>query len=305
MDYVSQPDESTSVSGATADLRLGRAKTESPWRQTVRRLRRHNGAMLGLTIVGVLILVAIIGPYIAPYDDRAIAGGSLSPPNRSTIMGTDVLGRDIFSRVLMGARISLTVGFVSVAIGLVIGVTLGLIAGFYGRKADIAVSMFVDTMLAFPGILLAIAIVSILGPSLRNAMIAVGIGSFPAYARLVRGQVLSAKENEYVEAARIVGATNMRLMIKHVLPNVIAPVIILSTLRIGTAILTAAGLSFLGLGAQPPTPEWGAMVNDGRNYLRVAWWITTFPGIAIMLTVLAVNQVGDGLRDALDPRGRR
>jgi peptide/nickel transport system permease protein len=213
--------------------------------------------------------------------------------------------RSRFSRVLVGARISLTVGFVSVGIGLAIGVVLGLIAGFYGRKVDIAVSMFVDTMLAFPGILLAIAIVSVLGPSLRNAMIAVGIGSFPAYARLIRGQVLSAKENEYVEAARIVGATNLQLMFKHVLPNVVAPVIVLSTLRIGTAILTAAGLSFLGLGAQPPTPEWGAMVNDGRNYLRVAWWITTFPGIAIMLTVLAVNQVGDGLRDALDPRSQR
>ncbi len=303
MDSVTQSGESSSGSGVSGALPA--ARSAPPWVQTFGRLRRNTGAMIGLSIIGLLVFLAVIGPYVAPYDERAIAGTSLSSPSRSTIMGTDVLGRDIFSRVLVGARISLTVGFVSVGIGLAIGVVLGLIAGFYGRKVDIAVSMFVDTMLAFPGILLAIAIVSVLGPSLRNAMIAVGIGSFPAYARLVRGQVLSAKENEYVEAARIVGATNLQLMFKHVLPNVVAPVIVLSTLRIGTAILTAAGLSFLGLGAQPPTPEWGAMVNDGRNYLRVAWWITTFPGVAIMLTVLAVNQVGDGLRDALDPRSQR
>lgn len=303
MDSVTQSGES-SVTPA-GPVSFSRQRTGPPWLQTVVRLRRNKGAVIGLVVIGLLVLLALIGPRVAPYDERAIAADSLAPPSRSTIMGTDVLGRDIFSRVLFGARISLTIGFVSVGIGLSIGVVLGLIAGFYGKKVDIAVSMFVDTMLAFPGILLAIAIVSVLGPSLRNAMIAVGIGSFPAYARLVRGQVLSAKEHEYVEAARIVGATNLQLMFKHVLPNVVAPVIVLSTLRIGTAILTAAGLSFLGLGAQPPTPEWGAMVNDGRNYLRVAWWITTFPGIAIMLTVLAVNQVGDGLRDALDPRSRR
>jgi peptide/nickel transport system permease protein len=258
--------------------------------------------MIGGAVMLVLIIVAIIGPVIAPYNDIEIAGTSLDAPSANNWMGTDVLGRDMLSRVLYGARISLTVGIFSVAIGVTIGIALGLPAGFYGRKVDTAISMLIDTMLAFPGILLAIAIVSILGPSLRNAMIAVGIGSCPAYARLIRGSVLSAKEREYVEAARVVGVPDSHLMIKHVLPNVVAPVIVLATLRVGTAILTAAGLSFLGLGAQPPTPEWGALVNDGRNYLRVAWWITTFPGIAIMITVLAVNQLGDGLRDALDPR---
>jgi peptide/nickel transport system permease protein len=291
--------------GNVAPAQLRQRHSRPPWLQILQRLGRNRGAIGGLIVIGLLVLLAIIAPVVAPYDERAIAGKSLSPPSSATLMGTDVLGRDILSRVLMGARISLTIGFISTAIGVIIGVVLGLIGGFYGRKVDIAVTMFVDTMLAFPGILLAIAIVSVLGPSLRNAMIAVGIGSFPGYARLVRGQVLSAKEHEYVEAARVVGASNRRLMFKHVLPNVIAPVIVLSTLRVGTAILTAAGLSFLGLGAQPPTPEWGAMVNDGRSYLRVAWWITTFPGVAIMLTVLAINQLGDGLRDALDPRGRR
>jgi peptide/nickel transport system permease protein len=260
--------------------------------------------MLGGSVLLVLIVIALVGPTFAPYSEIEIAGDSLAGPSSQNWMGTDVLGRDVMSRVIHGARISLTIGLFSVAIGVSIGITLGLPAGFYGRKVDTGISMFTDAMLAFPGILLAIAIVSIIGPSLRNAMIAVGIGSFPAYARLIRGQVLSAKTHEYVEAARVIGVPDSRLMVKHILPNVVAPVIILATLRVGTAILTAAGLSFLGLGAQPPTPEWGALVNDGRSYLRAAWWITTFPGLAIMITVLAVNQVGDGLRDALDPRSR-
>lgn len=281
-----------------------RNQSKSPIFQTIQRLRRNHGAVAGGFFIILLIILALIGPAIAPYKERAIAGKSLSPPSTYFWMGTDVLGRDVMSRILFGAHISLTVGFGAVLIGVVIGVALGLIGGFYGRKVDVAVTMFVDTTLAFPDILLAIAIVSVLGPSLRNAMIAVGIGSFPSYARLVRGQVLSAKQYDYVEAARVLGASDKRLMVRHVLPNVIAPIIVLSTLRVGTAILAAASLSFLGLGAQPPTPEWGAMVNDGRGYLRVAWWITTFPGLAIMLTVLAVNQFGDGLRDALDPRSR-
>jgi ABC-type dipeptide/oligopeptide/nickel transport system permease subunit len=284
---------------------LPQVRSQSPWRQALGRLLHHRAALFGGATLGALILIAIVGPTIAPYSDREIAGISLASPNAVNWMGTDALGRDIMSRVLFGARISLAVGLFSVAIGLVIGTVLGMIAGFYRGWVDTGASIIIDTMLAFPGILLAIAIISVLGPSLQNAMIAVGIGSFPAYARLVRGSVLSAREHVYVEAARVLGADNRIIMFRHVLPNVIAPVIVLSTLRVGTAILTAAGLSFLGLGAQPPTPEWGAMVNDGRNYLRVAWWVTAFPGVAIMITVLAVNQLGDGLRDALDPRGRQ
>ena len=283
---------------------LRQTASRPPWRQTLRRLAHHRAALFGAVIVALLIVIAIIGPRIAPYDEREIAGKSLTSPNADNWMGTDALGRDVMSRILNGARISIVVGIFSVAIGLSSGTLLGLLAGYYRGAVDTAVTMLVDTMLAFPGILLAIAIISVLGPSLQNAMIAVGIGSFPAYARLVRGSVMSAKEHDYVEAARVLGAKDSSMMVKHVLPNVIAPVIVLSTLRIGTAILTAAGLSFLGLGAQPPTPEWGAMINDGRNYLRVAWWVTTFPGIAIMITVLAVNQLGDGLRDALDPRSQ-
>lgn len=304
MSVVSQS-QNQDAPGAVA-ARIRGVTSRSPLQQTVSRLVHNRAAIIGGTIIGLLILLALIGPTIAPYNETAIAGTSLSAPNSDNWMGTDVLGRDIMSRVFYGARLSLFVGLVSVVIGVVLGTVLGLLAGFYGEKVDSVISVLIDTMLAFPGILLAIAIVSVIGPSLQNAMIAVGIGSFPAYARLVRGSVFSAKEHEYVEAGRVLGCSNRRLMFKHIMPNVIAPVIILSTLRIGTAILTAAGLSFLGLGAQPPTPEWGAMVNDGRNYIRVAWWITTFPGVAIMITVLAFNQLGDGLRDALDPRaGRR
>lgn len=300
---VQQVTPESQASGTFAP-RLNSVSSRPPWRQTLSRLSRHRSAIVGGVIILFLIAVAIFGPTIAPYSEIEIAGPSLSPPSSENWMGTDALGRDVFSRILYGARISLTVGILSVTIGLIIGTVLGLLAGFYGNNVDTVVSMFVDIMLAFPGILLAIAIIAVLGPGIRNVMIAVGIGSFPTFARIVRGSVLSAKEHEYVEAARVLGTTDFKLMFKHVLPNVVAPVIVVSSLRIGTAILTAAGLSFLGLGAQPPTPEWGAMVNDGRNYLRVGWWVTTFPGLAIMLAVLAINQLGDGLRDALDPRSK-
>jgi peptide/nickel transport system permease protein len=215
-----------------------------------------------------------------------------------------VLGRDVFSRIMLGTRISLSVGVLSVAIGASVGLVLGLVAGYYLGKVDAAVIMFVDTLLAFPGILLAIAIVAVLGPGLTNVMIAVGISAIPAYTRLVRGSVLTAREQEYVTASQVTGCGPRRMMFLHIMPNILTPVIVLATLDIPTAILSAAGLSFLGLGAQPPSPEWGAMVSDGRQYLRVAWWLTACPGVAIMLTVLAINQFGDGLRDALDPRLR-
>jgi peptide/nickel transport system permease protein len=278
---------------------------ESPWRSAARRLRRNRGAMAGLYLVLALVLVAVFAGRLAPYDPiRITPDSALQPPGRQFLLGTDLLGRDILSRLLHGARISLRVGLVSVGIAAMLGTTLGLVAGYYGRWLDLSVMRFIDLLLAFPNILLALAIIAILGPSIFNLMIAVGISATPAYARLVRGSVLSAKENTYVEAAHAVGCSDRLIIWRHILPNVLAPLIVLSTLGMAGAILTGAALSFLGLGVQPPTPEWGVMLSDGRNYLRRAWWVTTFPGVAIMLTVLAINMLGDGLRDALDPRLR-
>ncbi len=267
------------------------------------RLSKSKVAVAGFVVLMILAVMALAAPIISPAEPNAVAPReALRAPSSSNLFGTDQYGRDVFSRVVYGTRISLLVGFISVSIAVVIGTVLGLIAGYYGRWTDTVIMRFVDVMLAFPGILLALALVSILGPSLPNLMIAVGISSVPAYARLVRGSVLSAKENVYVEAARVVGATDGVIMRRHVLPNVVAPVIVLATLGIAAAILWAASLSFLGLGSQPPTPEWGRMLSEGRNYLREQWWIATFPGLAIMVTVLAMNLLGDGLRDTLDPR---
>ncbi|MGQ0550564.1 MAG: ABC transporter permease [Armatimonadota bacterium] len=278
-------------------------RSESPWRSAFRRLRRNRGAMAGLYLVIVLVAVAALADRLAPYDPiRITPDAALQAPGGKYPLGTDLLGRDILSRLIHGARISLRVGLVSVGIAAMVGTTLGLLAGFYGRWLDLVVMRVIDLMLAFPNVLLALAIIAILGPSIFNLMIAVGISATPGYARLVRGSVLSAKENVYVEAAVAVGAADGLIIWRHILPNVVAPIIILATLGMAGAILTGAALSFLGLGVQPPTPEWGTMLSDGRNYLRKAWWITTFPGLAIMITVLAINMLGDGLRDALDPR---
>ncbi|MDR7544192.1 MAG: ABC transporter permease [Armatimonadota bacterium] len=276
---------------------------ESPWRSAARRLRRNRGAVAGLYLVLALVIVAVFAGRLAPHDPVKInPEAALRPPGRPFLLGTDTLGRDILSRLVHGARISLRVGLVSVGIAAALGTTLGLIAGYYGRWLDLGIMRFIDLLLAFPNVLLALAIIAILGPSIFNLMIAVGISATPAYARLVRGSVLSTKENTYVEAARAVGCSDGLIIWRHILPNVLAPLIVLSTLGMAGAILTGAALSFLGLGVQPPTPEWGIMLSDGRNYLRRAWWITTFPGVAIMVTVLAINMLGDGLRDALDPR---
>jgi peptide/nickel transport system permease protein len=261
--------------------------------------------MFGAALLIVIILAAVFAPLLAHYAPDDQLAESRLPPGREYWLGTDVFGRDIYSRVLYGGRLSLAVGVISVGIGLSVGVVFGLLAGYYGHKVDAVVTMAVDIMLSFPGILLAMGIIAILGVGLQNVMIAVGISAIPAYTRLVRSSVLSTRNLTFVEAARVIGADNRRVMFRHVLPSVFGPVIVLATLSIATAILSAAGLSFLGLGAQPPTPEWGAMVSDGRQYLRVAWWIAGMPGIAIMLAVMAVNLVGDGLRDALDPRLRR
>jgi peptide/nickel transport system permease protein len=261
--------------------------------------------MAGAYVVLALVAIAVLAPRLAPYDPIKVTPDSaLRPPGRQHLLGGDTLGRDVLSRLIHGARISLRVGLVSVGIAAACGTTLGLLAGYYGRWTDLVVMRTIDLLLAFPNVLLALAIIAILGPSIFNLMIAVGISATPGYARLVRGSVLSAKENVYVEAAVAVGCSDRLIIWRHILPNVLAPVIILSTLGMAGAILTGAALSFLGLGVQPPTPEWGTMLSDGRNYLRKAWWITTFPGLAIMMTVLAINMLGDGLRDALDPRLR-
>ncbi|CAA9558631.1 MAG: Dipeptide transport system permease protein DppC, partial [uncultured Thermomicrobiales bacterium] len=281
-------------------------RTEGLWRGVARRLLRNRGALVGLAILATLALMALVAGPTAPYEPNTMApADALQAPSPAHLFGTDQFGRDIFSRIMHGARLSFQVGFIAVGIALVCGVVLGLLAGFYGRWVDAAVTMLIDIMLAFPGILLALAIVAVLGPSLLNLMIAVGISAVPSYTRLVRGAVLAAKEQAYVEAARVTGVGDGAIMFRHILPNVLAPVIVLATLGIGGAILVGAALSFLGLGAKPPTPEWGAMLSQGRNYLTLAWWITLFPGLAIMVTVLSINMLGDGLRDALDPRLKR
>lgn len=267
--------------------------------------RRNWGAIAGSLVVLMLVALALLAPVLAPDDPFAMSVEAImAPPSPDHWFGTDQYGRDILSRTLYGARLSLQTGLVAVAIAATTGSLLGLAAGYYGGFTDSGIMRVVDVLLAFPGMLLAMAIVAVLGPSLINVMIAVGIGATPTYARVVRSSVLSAKEMPYVLAARSIGSSNARLMFGHILPNTLSPIIILSSLSIASAILAASGLSFIGLGAQPPTPEWGSMLNTGRTYLRDAWWMTTFPGLAIMLTVMSINMIGDGLRDALDPRLR-
>ncbi|TMI84564.1 MAG: ABC transporter permease [Bacillati bacterium ANGP1] len=277
----------------------------APWARLAPRVRRHKGAVVGSGIIAALALVALGQNLVAPQSPTRIdIVAALHPPDRVHPMGTDQYGRDVYSRVIHGSSISLVVGFISVGIAATAGTGVGLVAGYYGGRADGLLMRIVDVMLAFPGILLAQAIVSVLGPNLRNLMIAVGISGIPYYARLVRGSVLVAKEQLYVEAARVVGVPARVIVIRHILPNVVAPIIVAASLGMGGAILAAAALSFIGLGSQPPTPEWGRMLSEGRDYLRDAWWISTFPGAAIVLTVLGVNMLGDGLRDVLDPRLR-
>ena len=270
-----------------------------------RNLLRNKGAVAGLVTLVVLALAAVLAPLLPlPDPIRIDPTHALYSPGAPYLFGSDQYGRDVLSRVVYGGRISLVVGPIAVGIALVPGVCVGLLAGYYGSWVDVVLMRVVDVMLAFPGILLALGIVAVLGPSLTSLMIAVGVSSIPTYARLTRASVLSARENLYVDAARVVGASDASILIRHILPNVVAPVIIVGTLGVGAAILVAATLSFLGLGSQPPTAEWGRMLSEGRQYLREQWWIATFPGLSIMLTVLALNLLGDGLRDALDPRLR-
>ncbi len=272
-------------------------------RAIVGRLARQRGAVVGLVVLGGLALMALGAPWLSPRDPiKTTPRDALQPPGARYVLGSDQFGRDVASRVLHGARISLTVGLISVSIALAVGAPLGLTSGYYGGRLDALIMRVMDVLLAFPGILLALAIVSVLTPGLTNVMIAVGLSAVPGYARLVRASVLSARENLYVEAARAIGGRDLGILARYIVPNVVAPLIVTATLGLGTAILSAAALSFLGLGSQPPLPEWGRMLSEGRDYLREAWWISTFPGLGIMVTVLAMNLLGDGLRDVLDPR---
>jgi peptide/nickel transport system permease protein len=266
-------------------------------------LLRHRGALIGLVILGALATMAVAAPWISARDPiRTAPREALQAPGARFVLGSDQFGRDVASRVLHGARVSLLVGVISVSIAVGLGAPIGLVSGYYGGRLDALIMRVMDVMLAFPGILLALAIVSVLSPGLGNVMIAVGLSAVPGYARLVRATVLSAREHLYVEAARALGGRDGGILVRDILPNVVAPLIVTATLGLGGAILSAAALSFLGLGSQPPQPEWGRMLSEGRDYLREAWWISTFPGLGILLTVLAMNLVGDGLRDVLDPR---
>jgi len=294
----------TSLDSKVPESGVG-SRGRSELKIALRNLVRNKGAMIGAAIMTLLALSAILAPALAPYDPLHISiDERLQPPGAKNLLGTDQLGRDILSRILHGGRLSLVLGLVSVSIGGSLGTLVGLVSGYYGGAVDDITMRIVEVFMAMPRVLLALVIAFALGPSLVNLMIAVGVGQAPTYVRLVRGAVLSAKGELYVEAARMIGVPRFKIMFRHLLPNVLGPVVVVSTLALGWAILNAATLSFLGMGVQPPTPEWGNMISDGRGKMAVAWWVAFFPGMAIMASVLGLNLLGDGLRDALDPKLR-
>ncbi|MGM8214904.1 nickel transporter permease [Bacillaceae bacterium W0354] len=271
-----------------------------------RRLKKNKAAMVGGYTILALIIIAIFGPFIISGDpEEQDFMNKLAAPSSEHWFGTDHGGRDIFTRIIYGMKYTLFVGFSSVFLGGILGVPLGIVSGYYGGRLDNIIMRFMDILLAFPGILLALAVVSVLGGSLINVIIAIAIFSIPGFARIARGSTLATKKLEYIDAIKALGAKDSRVIFKHIMPNVLSPLIVNATLYIATAILTAAGLSFLGMGAQPPTPEWGAMLNDGRDFMYQAPHISLFPGIAIVIVVLAFNIFGDGLRDALDPKMKK
>ena len=277
---------------------------QSVWKDIWKELKKNKVAMVSVVLLAILIIAVLLAP-LSPYDPYKLdASQKLQGISSSHWFGTDEFGRDIFSRIVYGARISLLVGFVSVGIAVVVGGTLGAIAGFYGKRVDNVIMRLMDILLSIPQTLLAIAIVAALGTGLVNLMIAVGVSSVPTYARIVRASVLTIREEEYIEAAKASGTKNSKIIMKHILPNCVAPVIVQVTLGMAGAILTAAGMSFIGLGIQPPNAEWGNMLSAGRDYIRGYSYMTLFPGLAIVITVLSLNLLGDGLRDALDPKLR-
>ncbi|RMF79479.1 MAG: ABC transporter permease [Chloroflexi bacterium] len=288
---------------STVRVKLEQERGESRILGFVRRARRSPNVIVGTTVLSLVIILVVLAPVLSPFDPiEQFRRERLMGPSATHYFGTDNLGRDIFARVLFGGRISLQVGIISVSIASLGGTFLGLISGYYGRWLDSLIMRLIDVLLSFPSILLALAIVAVLGRDLRNVMLAVGIATLPIYTRVVRASTLSVKEIDYITAARALGAPAWRILFFHILPNVLAPIIVVSTNGIAGAIIAGAALSFLGVGAQPPTPEWGLMLSQGQEFLRVAWWVTTFPGLAIMVTVLGINLLGDGLRDILDPR---
>jgi peptide/nickel transport system permease protein len=268
----------------------------------MRSLARKPIPMIGLAALAVVAFLVIFAPIVSVYDpDKMAPPDALQGPTLKHPLGTDQFGRDQLTRMLYGGRLSLQVGLISVGIGLAAGLVIGSVAGYFGKWVDEAIGRLIDIMMAFPGILLALAIVAVLGPSVPNLMIAVGVSSIPGFARLVRGGVIGAKENDYVLAARAIGCRDVGIIRRHIMPNIMAPIVVYSTLGVAFAILASASLNFLGMGAKPPTPEWGLMLSESRNFIRTAWWLAVFPGLAIMLVVISINVLGDGLRDAFDP----
>lgn len=271
----------------------------------VRRFGRNGLSIVGLGIILLWTAVALAAPLLAPHDPVEVdIGARMQPASRVHLLGTDFYGRDLLSRIVFGARYDLAIALVAVGLAAGVGVSLGVLAGYYGRGVDDVIMRTTDVLLAFPSLVLALALASALGPGLWKAILAVAVVGVAGYSRLARGSTLSLREEAYVEAARAEGASDLRIMVRYVLPNILSPIIVRATVGMGFTVLLAAGLSFIGLGAQPPTPEWGAMINEGRNQLVTGvWWISTFPGLAIMSLVLGFNLLGDGIRDALDPRG--
>ena len=281
-------------------------RKRSQWKDIWRRLRRNKLAMFGMILVLILIVAAVFAGQLAPYDPaQQDLVHKLEMPSSAHLLGTDDYGRDILSRIIYGGRISLLVAILAIAFSLVVGGILGVSAGYFGGTYDGVVMRIMDVMMAIPGFLLAVCVSSALGTGVQNTAIAVGIGCVPGYARLMRALVLSIRDQEYVEAARITGSSDWRIMLKHIVPNILSPIIVESTLRVGACILMISSLSFIGLGVQPPDAEWGSMLSSGRQYIRTFWPIVTFPGLAIMVTLFGFNLFGDGLRDALDPRLKR
>jgi peptide/nickel transport system permease protein len=292
------------TAGTFDPVAIGEERGERPWRRTMRRLAKRRAALVGLTVVAFFIALSILAPLVSPYDPLATNWAMVrKPPSMLHLFGTDEIGHDILARVIWGSRASLMAGIISVSLALAIGVPIGLLTGYVGGIVDATVMRLIDAMLAIPFLILAIALAAFLGPTLTNAMIAIGVSQMPIFVRLTRGQVLSVKHEEYVEAAYAVGNSARRIVLRHILPNIIPPLLVQATLATAAAIIAEASLSFLGLGQQPPDPSWGSMLNSAKNFMSQAPWMAIWPGLAISSLVMSLNLFGDGLHDALDPRG--
>jgi peptide/nickel transport system permease protein len=298
--------DTTDANNSTSTLIKGPIRrSQRPWVRALEALVHHRLAQIGFVGFIFIMFITIFAPYISPFDPLAMDYSEImQAPSPEHWFGTDDLGRDVLSRVMWGGRESLKSGYLAVLLGLGGGVIVGLFSGYVGGRVDDLIQRIVEILMAFPTILLLLSIIAALGPNLTTIMLAIGISSIPGYTRLMRGSVISAKNFEYVTAARLVGSTDRRIMFRHILPNIIAPILIYGTLDLAGAIMLTAGLSYLGLGAQPPSAEWGAMLNYGRSYLRAAWWMSIFPGLAVYVAMLSINLFGDGLRDSLDPKSR-